>query len=203
MADITTMIIESIMTNWMLFLMIIFGVLAIVPWIGLAIVNFFNHNVVEEILATWNRKKVKVIKVFQNGQIESIYREMQADRSILMDHNKNTGIDEVINPSTPPLPDRKSHRQVYLTVEGQEGTKNPLEDSKYDVNPPQKKMPYTMAFELGREFERAFMAGVGQFDFMPWIQTGIPTLLLFVVLFMVYTNGSMLGDIMKAMGLVS
>jgi hypothetical protein len=200
MADVIAVFGQAFMENIFLFTTIIFAVLSVVPWVGLFLVNFFNHNVWAEIMATINRKLVKVFRIKQNGQSEMLFREKMADGKILLKRDKDTGIEETITPSTAPHPDALSHRHCYVVVEGQEGTKNLLKDAKYDVNTPQKTMVFTMAFEDGRAYERALTTPKPFWDLNNLIMMGVPTIGLILVLIMVYANNGLLSQIAKAVG---
>lgn len=200
MADAIAMITQSLIDNWMLFALIVSIIFNFVPWIGLIIMNFFNGNILEEIMATFDRTRVKILKIYQNGQAENFYRKMIPDEKKILVEKGKDGIDQTITVTTPPIPDRRSHRQIYVAIEGQEGTKDLLRDSKYDVNTPQKRMAFSMYFELGREYERSYATQQPLLDLMKWAQLGIPTLLLILVLIITYSQNGVLTDIAKAVG---
>jgi len=201
-ADALGIIVESLVANWMLFALIIVTVLAFVPWVALILLNVFNKNIWREIRATLDRRVVKIFRVLQNGQSEILYRVMSNDRRIIMSSNKKTGLDEFITPTTTPHPDAGSHKHVYVVVEGQEGTKNLLEDTEYDVNSPQKKMGFTMSFEAGREFERLFTMPQTDFDLKSVIIAAIPIILLIMVLIFMFSQNQTISLIAEAVGVV-
>lgn len=200
MGDVVALFTEVIFVNWQLLLIGILAPLAVLPWIGLFALNFFNKNVWAEIRATADRSTVKVFRIKQSGQSEILYRKMNPDRTITLSENKDTGEKDDITPTTSPHPDINSHRHLYVTVEGQEGTKNLLEDTKYDVNSPQKKMTYTMAFESGREFERVYSTKNEDFNWLPLIQLGLPTFLLIIAILLIWSQNGMINAIAKAVG---
>jgi len=200
MADIFSLVLQSVAENWMLFALVITSVLCVVPWAALLLLNFFNKNIINEIKATFNRKAVRVFYFLQNGQSRTLYKEMNDKKEIIMASDKRTGIDTIITPTTSPHPDSESHRQTYVSIQGQEGTKDLLKDSKYDVNSPQKKMTFSMAFENGREYERTFANADKMMDLMQLTQIALPTLLLLLVLFFQYSQTSVIEAIATAVG---
>jgi len=200
MADVIGMVIDGVLQNWMLLLLIVTSVFAVLPYLALLALNFFNGNIINEIKATVRRDTVKVFRVLQNGQSVILYRSMTKERKILLKENEN-GVNEYISPTTAPHPDASSHRQVYVSVEGQEGTKNLLADSRYDVNSPQKTMAFAMAFEDGRLFEKALNDESHQMDLLKLALGAAPAILLFIVLIMVWQNFSMLSEIVVKLGI--
>jgi len=200
MADAINLLMESLIANWQLLLIIIFGVLMFVPWALLFVLNFFNGNIIEEIKATFNRRKIKLFKQYQNGQGEILYKEMKPEEKKIIVQKGKEGLDETIIVTSPPIPDRRSHRQMYITIEGQEGTKDLLRESKYDVNTPQKRMAFSMYFELGREYERAYSTQDKYANFLQWAQLGIPMLLLIILIILTWSQNGVLSEIAKAVG---
>ncbi len=199
MADVIQLFTEAIFQHWQLLLIIILGFFSIIPWLGLFAINYFNRNIWREIRATVDRKTVKIVRILQNGQSQTLYRNMNPDRSMTLNKGQN-GIDEKIIPTTAPHPDADSHRQVYFAVEGQEGTKNLLADSKYDVNSPQKTMTYSMAFEAGVEYEKALANRVEKFNYTGAIVVSIPIVLMILVLILIFNNQTILSAIAEAVG---
>jgi hypothetical protein len=200
MADIGALFTTAILEQWPILLAIIFGVFAIVPWIGLAVLNVFNKNILAEIRSTFNRALVKIILIKQNGQSAVLYRPMNEDRSITISKEDN-GIEQNITPTTAPHPDAQSHKHAYVAIEGQEGTLNLLEKTKYDVNSPQKKMGFSMAFEAGREFEKYNNEpNSGLLSPRNIIIGGGITVVCILVLLMLYSQQEMLNAIAEAVG---
>jgi len=192
---------EVFFQNFWMFTTIIFVALSIVPWLALAAVNFFNKNVWKEIKATVKRDTVKVFLVLQNGMSRVLYKKMNENRTITLEKSED-GADKIITPSCSPHPDADSHRQVYVAVEGQEGTKNLLAETDYDVNSPQKTMVYTMAFEDGRVYERSFSDPKQGLDLFRIATIGAPVILSLLILIMLYSQGETLNAIADAVGAV-
>jgi len=201
MADILGMFGEIFFTNFWIFSTIIFAGFAIVPWLALFALNFFNKNVWKEINATMRRDTVKVFIVLQNGMSRILYKKMNENRTITLAKNED-GADKIITPSCSPHPDADSHRQVYIAVEGQEGTKNLLAETDYDVNSPQKSMVYTMAFEDGRVYERTFSDPKTSLDLFKIATVAAPLILFVVILIYMYSQGEILNAIADKVGAV-
>ena len=199
MADPMTVIGAAFAENWAILVIIVLVTTSIIPWAGLWALNFFNHNIWQEIGATFDRKKIKLMLFKQNGNGGSMYREMTADRKILVSEDKQTGNNEYITPTTPPIQDSNSHRQVYLAVEGVEGTFNPLAATNYDVNTPMRKMGHTMSFEAGREFEKTYNPQAGFAMWLPIIQIAIPFIMIIILLVLVANQGGTLIAINEAL----
>lgn len=198
MADPMNMLIDAFVQNWTIFAIIVLMATSIIPWAGLWALNFFNHNVWQEIRATFDRKKVKLMYFKQNGQGSTMFREMTKDRKILLRKDKE-GNHDYITPSTPPIQDGNSHRQYYLAVEGVEGTFNPLAETNYDLNSPMRKMGHTMAFEAGREFEKTYNPQAGFAAWLPILQIAIPAIMIVILLILVANQGGTLVAINEAL----
>lgn len=194
MADVN-LILEAIASQWMLLALIIAGVFAILPWIGLFAINFLNHNIMKEIRSTFNKKVVRVIRIMQNGQLQILYRKMNPDKSITVSENLDRGESDIINPNTAPHPDSDSFKQNYVCVEGQEGTINILEKTSFDVNTPQKKMAISMAFESGREFERYSTLGFDKTPLFKFAVGGIVLVASIILIAMIYTQSTIIEEI--------
>jgi len=198
MADAIGVIGAAFAENWAILVIIVLAAMAIFPWAGLWALNFFNHNIWQEIGATFDRKKIKLLLFKQSGQGGSMYRELTNERKILVKENKN-GDNDYITPSTPPIQDSNSHRQIYLAVEGVEGTINPLASTNYDVNTPMRKMGHTMSFEAGREFEKTYNPQAGFAMWLPIIQIAIPFIMIIILLVLVANQGGTLIAINEAL----
>ena len=59
MADVMSVLGAAFAENWAIIVIIVLTAMAIVPWVGLWALNFFNHNIWQEIGATFNRKEIK------------------------------------------------------------------------------------------------------------------------------------------------
>ena len=199
MADAMSVIGAAFAENWAILVIIVLTVMAIIPWVGLWALNFFNHNIWQEIGATFDRKKVKLMLFAQNGNAVTMYRKMTNERKILVKEDKKTGNNEYVTPTTPPIQDSNSHRQFYVSVEGVEGTFNPLASTNYDVNTPMRKMGHTMAFESGREFEKTYNPQEGFSRWFPIIQIAIPFIMIIILLILVANQGGTLIAINEAL----
>ena len=198
MADAVGVIGTALADSWMIIAIIVLVATSIVPWAGLLALNFFNHNIWQEITATFDRKKIKLILFSQNGGAVTLYRKMTAERKILVKDEKD-GNNEYITPTNPPIPDSNSHRQFYLAVEGVEGTINPLASTNYDVNTPMRKMGHTMSFEAGREFEKTYNPQGGFSAWMPIIQIAVPVIMILILLLLIANQGGTLVAINDAL----
>ncbi len=199
MADAIGVLGAAFAENWAILVIIVLTAMAIVPWAGLWALNFFNHNIWQEIGATFNRKKIKLMLFSQNGNAVTMYREMTAAREILVKEDKKNGNHEYITPTTPPIQDSNSHRQFYVAIEGVEGTFNPLSSTNYDVNTPMRKMGHTMSFEAGREFEKTYNPQAGMAMWLPIIQIAIPFIMIIILLVLVANQGGTLIAINEAL----
>ncbi len=199
MADAMSVLGAAFAENWAILVIIVLVATSIVPWAGLWALNFFNHNIWQEVGATFNRKKIKLMLFFQNGNAVTMYREMTKDRTILVKENKDTGDHDYITPTTPPIQDSNSHRQFYVAVEGVEGTINPLATTNYDVNTPMRKMGHSMSFEAGRNFEKTYNPQAGLGMWMPIIQIAIPAAMILVLVILVANQGGTLVAINEAL----
>ena len=194
MADAVSVVGAAFAENWAILTIIVLVVIAIVPWAGLFALNFFNHNIWQELRATFDRKKIKLMLFSQNGNALVMYRKMTAERKILVKEDKE-GNHEYITPTTPPIQDSNSHRQFYVAVEGVEGTFNPLAATNYDVNTPMRKMGHTMSFEAGRDFERTYNPQAGLGMWLPILQIAIPALMIVVLIILVANQAGTLVSI--------
>ncbi len=199
MADAMGVLIAAFAENWEILVIIVLTVMAVIPWLGLWALNFFNHNIWQELRATFDRKKIKLMLFAQNGNAIIMYRKMTKDRKILVKEEKKTGDSEYITPTTPPIQDSNSHRQFYVAVEGVEGTFNPLAATNYDLNTPMRKMGHTMAFEAGREFEKTYNPQAGLAMWLPIIQIAIPFIMIIILLVLVANQGGTLIAINEAL----
>ena len=199
MADAINVIFTALADSWMIIAIIVLIVTSVIPWAGLWALNFFNYNIWQEIGATFNRKKIKLMFFSQNGNAITMYRLMTAARQILVKEDKKTGNNEYITPTTPPIQDSNSHRQFYVAVEGVEGTINPLATTNYDVNTPMRKMGHTMAFEAGRDFEKTYNPQAGMAMWLPIIQIAIPFIMIIILLVLVANQGGTLIAINEAL----
>jgi len=202
MGDILVLFGDAFSQNILLFTTIVFAAFAVVPWVGLILLNAFNKNVWKEIKTTFKRGTVRLIYVLQNGQLQILYRNMNSDKSITLTRDKKTGVDDKILPTTAPHPDSDSFKQNYICVQGQEGTLNLLEKTKFDVNSPQKKMGFSMSFEAGRDFERYSMEPKMGINLQALATVGIPVVMLIFVLIMIYAQNTTLEAIAEAVGAV-
>ncbi len=197
MADAVSVIGAAFAENWAILVIIVLVVVAIIPWVGLFAMNFFNHNIWQEIRATFDRKKIKLMFFSQNGNGMVMYRKMTAERKILVKEDKE-GNHEYITPTTPPIQDSNSHRQFYLAVQGVEGTINPLASTNYDVNTPMRKMGHTMSFEAGRDFERTYNPRAGLGMWLPLLQIAIPAMMIIVLILLVANQAGTLVTISES-----